>query len=158
MISGFPAEANATRRIDHMEGRLSIKYLFTSLIGVILSVFCAGITYFAWLSLFLLLRDSIGSLMRGIFWLAAPVATSLGFGVGILIHERVTKVRKATFHSMLLWPLFGCTVGAAAIFWKGPMLIVFGMFAMGAASVVVREFVLRAKEREDREEGPSTPA
>ena len=134
-----------------MEGGLSIKSLSALVIRIVLSAACAGITYFAWMGLFLLLRDSIGSLARGILWVAAPVATAMGFAAGILIHERVTEARKATFASILVWPLVGCAIGAVVVCWWGPMLIVFGMFAVGAASVVLRELVPRAKECEHRE-------
>jgi hypothetical protein len=36
-------------------------------------------------------------------------------------------------------------MGAAAVFWFGPMLIVFGMFAAGMASLVLREVILGFK-------------
>jgi hypothetical protein len=47
----------------------------------------------------------------------------------------------------LIWPLIGCSLGAAAVFWFGPMLIVFGMFVAGTASVVVREVLLQLAHR-----------
>ena len=112
------------------------------IIRIILSVLCAGITYFLWLGLFLLAMDAIGPLVRSIFWLAAPVVTALGFAIGIFVHERVTGVRRERFTLILVWPLSGCAIGAAAIYWRGPMMIVFGMFAAGTASVILREIAL----------------
>ena len=70
----------------------------------------------------------------------------MGFATGISIHEHVNQVRKVAFPSVLVWPLLGCAVGAVASYWRGPMLIVFGMFGVGTASVVLRELVLHAKE------------
>ena len=53
-------------------------------------------------------------------------------------------MRKTRFFHILLWPLSGCAVGAGVVYWFGPMLIVFGMFAAGTASVIIREVVLHA--------------
>jgi hypothetical protein len=129
-----------------MERRLSIRHLSSLLIRIVLSMACAGITYFVWMGLFILMADSAGSLVRGILWFAAPVATAMGFAIGIFIHEQATGARKDGFPSVLAWPLIGCSIGAMAIYWQGPMLIVFGMFAAGSASVVLRELVRRGKE------------
>jgi hypothetical protein len=134
-----------------MEGRLSIRDLSSLLIKIVLSLTCAGITYFGWLGLFILMTESFGSLVRGILWFAAPVATATGFATGISIHEHATGTRKDNFPSVFAWPLLGCAVGAVAIYWQGPMLIVFGMFAVGTASVVLRELVLRGKDSQDRD-------
>ena len=46
----------------------------------------------------------------------------------------------------LIWPLVGCAVGALAVYWYGPMLIVFGMFVSGTCGVVLRELVLGGGE------------
>ena len=83
-------------------------------------------------------------------WLSAPVVTAAGFAAGAALGERLTRVREARFWRILPWPLVGCAVGAGAVYWFGPMLIVFGMFAAGTASVLVREVVLRAREATDR--------
>ena len=118
---------------------------------------CAGITYFVWMGLFLLMADSAGSLVRGILWFVAPVATATGFAMGIYVHEHRKGVRKDGFRSVLAWPLIGCSVGAVAIYWRGPMLIVFGMFAAGAASVVLRELVRRDAVDSGRRRNPASP-
>jgi hypothetical protein len=134
-----------------MKERLSAPHLLTLIIRVILSLVCGGITYFVWMGLFILMADSIGSLMKGFFWIAAPVATAMGFATGVFVHERVTVTRKATFPAVLIWPLLGCSAGALAVYWRGPMLIVFGMFVAGTARVVLRELVLRRKESQNQE-------
>ena len=46
------------------------------------------------------------------------------------------------FSRILVWPLIGCAVGAGIVYWFGPMLIVFGMFVAGTASVALRETVI----------------
>jgi hypothetical protein len=118
---------------------------------MVVSLAFAGITYFVWMGLFILMADSIGSLLRGILWFAAPVATAVGFATGIFVHDNATGARKDSFHSVLVWPLLGCAIGAVAIYWRGPMLSVFGMFAAGTASVVLRELVPPGKESQNRE-------
>ena len=42
---------------------------------------------------------------------------------------------------MSLWPLDGYIIGAAVVFFFGPMLIAFAMFALGAASILAKEIV-----------------
>jgi len=88
---------------------------------------------------------TVGSLVGGILWLAASVATAMGFATGVFIHEHAAGTRKATFASVLIWPLLGCSIGALVIYWRGPMLIVFAMFAFGTVSVILRESVLCKK-------------
>jgi len=113
---------------------------------VVLSLVCAGITYFVWMGLFILFADSLGSLGRRILWMAAPVATATGFTAGVLVHERVVGTRKSTFPSVFIWPFPGCSIGALAIYWRGPMLIVFTMFAFGTVSVLLRELMLHGRK------------
>lgn len=122
------------------------------LIRVVVSVLCGGVGYFLWVAVFLLSRDYAGSVVRALLWVTAPVATAMGFAMGIVIHERLTHVMNTHFWRVLLWPLFGCAVGAVAVYWYGPMLIVFGMLALGTASVVLREVVPRTKHERTRED------
>jgi hypothetical protein len=129
-----------------MKEPLSNRHLFSLIIRITLSLVCGGITYFVWMGLFILMADSVGSLVKGIFWFAAPVITATGFATGIFAHERATGVRYATFPSVFAWPLLGCAIGALGIYWQGPMLIVFGMFVLGTASVVLRELVQRVRD------------
>jgi hypothetical protein len=127
------------------------RHLFSVIIKITISLVCAGITYFVWMGLFILMADSVGSLVKGIFWLAAPVVTATGFATGIFAHERATGVSYASFPSAFAWPLLGCAIGALAVYWQGPMLIVFGMFMLGTASVVLRELVLSRKISKNHE-------
>ena len=113
-----------------------------ALIRVALSLLCAGTFYAAWLAAFLLTAEANGSVTNAIRWLSAPVVTAAGFATGIVISERLIRARKTRFFRILPWPLVGCTVGAGAVYWFGPMLIVFGMFAAGTASMIIREMVL----------------
>jgi len=129
----------------------SNRHLFSLIIKITLSLVCGGITYFVWMGLFILMADSVGSPVKGIFWLAAPVATAIGFAIGIFIHEHAVGTRKATFPSVFIWPLLGCSIGALVIYWRGPMLIVFGMFAFGTVSVILRELILHGKKSKCRE-------
>ena len=55
----------------------------------------------------------------------------MGFATNIFAHEHATGAWKDNFLSVLAWLLPGCAVGAVAIDWQSPMLIVFGMFAVG---------------------------
>ena len=105
------------------------------------SALFAGVTYFVWMAAFIYLKDTGGQALRALLWLAAPVATALGFAVGAVLHERFAGGRRDRFARVYLWPLVGCFVGAVVVFPFGPMLIVFGMFLMGTASMILRELV-----------------
>jgi hypothetical protein len=105
------------------------------------SVLCAGGAYFIWMAAFIFLDDVGGRALRALLWLAAPVATALGFAVGAALCERLTEGRRERFRGVYLWPLAGCSIGAVVVFPFGPMLIVFGMFLMGTASMILRELV-----------------
>jgi len=133
------------------EDVLGLRYLGNVVVRLLLSALCAGATYFVWLGGFLLSKDYTGPVVRGIFWLTAPVATAIGFAAGIVIHQRLARSAGTSFIRILIWPLAGCTIGAVAVYWYGPMLIVFGMFAAGTASIALRELLLRGKERKKRE-------
>lgn len=121
------------------QGLPNMKGFCRHLIKVLSSVLCAGILYFLWMGVFLVLSDRAGAVVRGIFWLLAPVVTAAGFAVGLVVSERLLGSAKVSFLRVFIWPLVGCAVGAAVVYWYGPMLIVFGMFLVGAASVVLRQ-------------------
>ena len=116
--------------------------MWTVLIKTALSLLCAGVLYTGWLAAFLLTVGLDSSVAQVIRWLSAPAVTAAGFAAGAAIFERIAGVRKTKFFHILLWPLAGCAIGAGAVYWFGPMLIVFGMFAAGTASVIIREVVL----------------
>ena len=129
---------------------MDLRYLRNVVVRLLLSAQCAGATYFVWLGGFILSKDYTGPVIRGIFWLTAPVVTAIGFAVGIVIHQRLAHLAGTSFIRILIWPLVGCTIGAAAIYWYGPMLIVFGMFAAGTASIALRELLLRGQQPKRR--------
>ena len=114
-------------------------------VRVALSLLCAGVFYSAWLAAFLLVDRLDSAVVETILWLSAPVATAAGFAAGVIAVERLTGAGKTGFWRIFLWPLIGCAIGAASVYWFGPMLIVFGMFAAGTASLVLREVVLGFK-------------
>ena len=72
----------------------------------------------------------------------APVVTAVGYAVGLRMGERLLTQRKTDFLRILVWPLVGCTLGAIALCWIGPMWVGIGTFIGGAASVVLREVKL----------------
>jgi hypothetical protein len=119
-------------------------------VKLIISILCAGISYAVWLAAFLLTLHWDSPIAEAIKWLSAPVVPATGFAIGVALSERLTRANKTGFLRIFVWPLIGCVLGAGAVYWFGPMLIVFGMFAAGAASVVLREVLLMAKTRTDK--------
>ena len=79
-------------------------------------------------------------------WLLAPVATAAGFATSIVISERLTRASRTRFSRLLAWPLLGCAIGAGVVYGFGPMLIVFGMFGAGTASVALGEVLRFARK------------
>lgn len=80
--------------------------------------------------------------MDDILWFSAPLLTAGGFTLGALVFERVSGNEKSAFLSIYKWALIGCMLGALAVIWFGPMLIVFGMLAAGTMSVALREIMI----------------
>ena len=119
-------------------------YIF---VRVTISLICGGITYFLWMAAFLLVSKSGSQIAEGILWLLAPVVTASGFTTGIRIIEHFNEATETGFFHIFVWPLIGCALGAIAVYWYGPMLIVFSMLAAGAASIVLREVVLISRNR-----------
>jgi hypothetical protein len=116
---------------------MSIKQVVTSLARVAISVLGGGLFYSLWLVAFL-----ESSILQIAMWFLAPVVTAVGYALGIVLGERLTKASPTRFDRILIWPLIGCIVGAGIVVWFGPMLIVFGMFLLGTASVIMREWVM----------------
>ena len=119
-----------------------MKDLLVIFFRVACSLLCAGIFYSAWMAVFITAAglDSLG--IKIALWLLAPLVTGAGFTMGIVAFERLIKKRKVEFLHIYPWTLTGCVIGAGIIFWFGPMLIVFGMFATGTVSVIIREVVI----------------
>jgi len=110
------------------------------------SLLVAGIFYVGWLAVFIPAFQT-GSIVLKVFgWVSAPIVTAAGFAAGVWIAERLIGKGKTGFSRIFAWPMIGCAVGAGAVFWFGPMLIVFGMFLAGTASVVFRELKVGMKE------------
>ena len=122
----------------------SIKYI---LVRVIISLICGGITYSLWMVAFLLVSKSGSQIVEGILWLLAPVVTASGFTTGIRMIEYFNKGTDTGFFPIFVWPLIGCTLGAIAVYWYGPMLIVFSMLAAGTTSIFLREIVIISRNR-----------
>ena len=87
--------------------------------------------------------------MKILGWLSAPVITGLGYATGLSMGERWLTTRKTDFLRVFVWPLVGCTLGAVALCWIGPMWIGIGTFVGGAASVVLREGLLLSRHHMD---------
>lgn len=127
-----------------------MKSLLGAFARVTSSLLFSGIFYIGWMAVFIPAFKTGNPVLQTIGWLSAPVVTAAGFAAGIWIAERLIGPRTTRFSRIFTWPFVGCTVGAGAVFWFGPMLIVFGMFLAGTASVVVREVVAGNREQSER--------
>ena len=117
------------------------KCFFGLFVRIIISVIFAGIFYTGWMAIAIPVLKSSHSFARAICWLSAPVVTASGFASGIAIFELLPGTRKSKPRDIILWPLAGCSIGAAVVFYFGPMLIVFAMFALGTAGILAKEIV-----------------
>ena len=99
----------------------------------------AAVFYSAWLAVAVpngrLSMPVVGTLLL----VAAPLLTSLGFALGLREGERLTRGKRGGFLRAWVWPLAGCSLGAFAVYPFGAMLIVFGMFTLGTAAILLRE-------------------
>ena len=120
--------------------------LWRTLGRVAFSLLCAGIFYFVWMGSFILSAKLNSDVVEITGWLLAPVVTAAGFATGVAILNHLTETSKARFFRIYTWPLMGCAIGAGVVYWFGPMLIVFGMFAVGTLSVALRDVVLSIRK------------
>jgi len=125
------------------------QYLNRLLVKTLVSILGAGVTYFVWMGVFLLVSPFDNAILEAIMWVSAPIVTAAGFTVGIYLMERRRGEQSASFVRILVWPLIGCTAGAVSVYPFGPMLIVFGMFVLGTVGVVLREGYVYWKGRKD---------
>lgn len=125
----------------------NLRYLWEALVRIAVSVLFAGVLYFVWMTTFLFTTKLDNSAVELVLWVLAPVVTAVGFAAGIAVFERLSKRSRTRFLHIYRWPLIGCVIGAGAVYWFGPMLIVFGMFAAGTASIVLREVILGIRKR-----------
>jgi len=65
--------------------------------------------------------------------------------VRMIVAQCLTGTRPKGFLRTFIWPLVGCVLGAVAVVWFGPMLIVFGMLVVGTGSVALRESVSQTR-------------
>lgn len=107
----------------------------------VVSVLSGAAFYVAWMALFLLCSAHCSPLVRGLLWILAPVLTGLGFLAGAALFSRVRCLPHLRLGRLYLYPLIGCSIGAAVVFPFGPMLIVFGMCLLGSLSMLVFELV-----------------
>lgn len=99
----------------------------------------AGVFYFVWMGILILDLFGASALSRPLIWTLAPVMTAAGYAIGMWLCDRVGRREPIGFCRLYAWPLVGCAVGAGVTCRFGPMLIVFGMFFLGTAAVMVRE-------------------
>jgi len=120
-------------------------------IKIAASILGAGVVYAVWLGMFLIVAKLDSPILELVTWVTAAPATALGFALGAWTYERATGADRAQFASAFCWPLVGCTIGAVSVYWYGPMLIVFGMFALGTVSMTLREIVRHVRAGGDCE-------
>jgi len=125
---------------------MNLKCFFGLFIRIIVSVILAGIFYTGWLAVAIPVLKSGHLFAKALCWLLAPVVTAAGFAAGIAIFELLPGTRKSKPRDIILWPLAGCAIGAAVVFFFGPMLIVFAMFALGAAGILTKETISIKKQ------------
>jgi hypothetical protein len=113
--------------------------LLTPIAVTAASVLAAGVSWLNALAVFIPVMKTNVAILRVTVWLSSPVIVSLGFAFGYWLADRWLRVSHDRFVSLWLWPLIACSIGAAAVFPFGPMLIVFGAFAGGTASVILPE-------------------
>ena len=130
MISGVPAIT-----VDTMNTKLLLKPL--GLVAV--SILVAGFFHIGWLVAFIPAAKSGVMALKILGWMSAPVITAVGYAVGLWFGERLLTQRTTDFLRNLLLPLIGCTLGATALCWVGPMWVGIGTFIGGASSVILRE-------------------
>ena len=125
---------------------MSRKCFFGLFVRIIVSIIFAGIFYTGWMAIAIPVLKSGPLFARVLCWLSAPVVTASGFACGIAIFELLPGTRKSKPRDIILWPLASCTIGAAVVFFFGPMLIVFAMFALGTAGILIKEIVSVKKQ------------
>lgn len=115
------------------------------LVRIVISIASASIFYFAWLALFLLSVHLDFDFAEAIIWTLAPAVTAAGFTVGLSVGRRMIGpeegLEKAGFSAVYVWPLVGCVLGTALVFWMGAMFIVVGMLVGGTLAVTAWELV-----------------
>ncbi|MHB8863271.1 MAG: hypothetical protein ACYC6N_12750 [Pirellulaceae bacterium] len=121
---------------------MNTKLLLKPLILVTVSVLVAGVFHIGWLAAFIPAAKSGITALKILGWLSAPVVTAVGYALGLWMGERLHTTRKIDFLRIFVWPWVGCSLGAAALSWIGPMWVGIGIVIGGTASVMLREVKL----------------
>jgi len=132
-IVWYSVEQLVTSRGRYIFGVAGPRFVVSILLG-------AGF-YLGWMGLFLVSRSFHTPLLRGLLWIIAPVVTAFGFYVGAVLFARLGGSGRLRVRRVYLYPLVGCSVGAAVVFPFGAMLIVFGMCLGGSLGMLVFEIV-----------------
>ena len=117
---------------------------------VLVSMVIAFVFHVGWLAAFIPAAKSGVFALKVVGWLSAPVVTALGYATGLRLGEGLLTQRKTGFLRIFPWPLVGCSIGAIALSWIGPMWVGIGTFIGGAVSVVLREVKLLRFKRPKR--------
>ena len=116
------------------------KRVLLALLRIMVSTAFSGLFYIGWLAVAIpVLTSECCMLNKILLWIIAPFTTALGFTVGILLVDLIFRQQKTKFWNVYKYPLTGCIIGAVIVVIFGPMLIVFGMFALGGLSIIIRE-------------------
>ncbi len=134
---------------------MNIKCFFGLFVRIIISVIFAGVFYIGWLAVAIPVLKSGPLFAKALCWLSAPFVTGAGFAVGTALFELLPGTRKSKLRDIVLWPMAGCAIGAAVVFFFGPMLIVFAMFGLGTTSVLAKEIVSMKKRKMEIESASS---
>jgi len=110
-----------------------------TLVRLVFAVVGGGLLYAAWLVVVLGTMSQPPEPRPFLVMLTAPIVTALGFALGTVLGERITRGYRVRLSRAIRWPLVGCMVGALLVYPFGPMLIVFGMFGLGIVAVATRE-------------------
>lgn len=116
------------------------KLLWESVVRIGVSLLSGGLFYTGWLGIFLVLYTKDEPIETAL-WVITPLVTGVGFGFGVYLADMILKRKPSPFLRVAIWPILGCILGAVAVYWYGPMLIVFSMLAAGTASVSLREVI-----------------
>ena len=116
------------------------KRILLALLRIAVSTAFSGLFYIGWMVVTISAFNSGCCILNKILlWIIAPFTVALGFTVGILLVDLIFRQQKTKFWLVYRYPLAGCIIGALVVVFFGPMLIVFGMFALGGISVIIRE-------------------
>jgi hypothetical protein len=105
----------------------------------LVSLLLGGVFYSAWLAAFLWATHLENAPLERALFVLAPVVTAAGFATGVTLVDKLAGTSPTGFFLSWVWALAGCAIGALAVYFYGPMLIVFTMLVGGTLAVVLRE-------------------